>query len=239
MGAVIYNNYKVKCKMKQWLILFIILMSATVYADKGEIEIYEPKEIFDLSIHLTNETGDVAGANCSIQIRNATLGVILDDNMNEIGGGWYNYTHNQSRAGKFFCKQNCSMGTQFAASTCDFVIEGDENLSIAITLLLIFVIIGYFALIIIMSRETFSVHGVLKSGLSLMTIWFLLVPMDFAIKINNNAGDLGIASTLEMMFSILIYLNVGITLYFILFMIIGFVRSIQDNLPEEDRGKEQ
>jgi len=223
----------------KWLILFLILISATVYAAKGEIEVYRPAEVFDLGVHLTNVTGDVTGATCNVQIRNESYAVLDNFVMEEIGGGFYNATYNTSRVGKYFCRQNCTQGTFFVAETCDFVIESEENLAIAITLLLVFVISGYFILIILMTRETFSVHGAIKTGLILMTIWFLLIPMDAAIKINDKAGDFGISSTLEMMFSILIYLNVGITLYFIMFMIIGFVRSIQDNLPEDERGKEQ
>ncbi len=224
----------------KWPIIFLmILMSASVYAAKGEIEVYRPGEVFDLGVHLTNITGDVTGATCNVQIRNESYIVLDNFVMNEIGNGFYNATYNTSRIGKFFCRQNCTQGTFFAAETCDFVIEGDEKLAIAITLLLLFVISAYLVLVIIMSKETFSVHGAVKVGMLLITIWFLLIPMDAAIKINEKAGDLGISSSLDMMFIILIYLNVGITFYFIVFMIVGFVRSIQGNLPKEDQGEQE
>ena len=63
--------------------------------------------------------------------------------------------------------------------------------------------------------------------------------MNAAMKINENAGDYGIAGMLDNLFIIMIFINVGLTIYFIMFMIIGFVRSIQSNLPEGDQGREE
>ena len=118
---------------------------------------------------LKNITGDVTGATCNVQIRNESYIVLDNFVMEDLGGGFYNATYNTSRIGKFFCRQNCTQGAFFAAETCDFVIEGDEKLAIAITLLLLFVISAYLVLVVIMSRETFSVHGAVKVAMLLLT----------------------------------------------------------------------
>ena len=82
------------------------------------------RNIFDLNIHLTNITGEVSGALCQLQIKNESYNDILNATLNEIGGGWYNYTYNTSKTGKYFCRQNCTMGSLYAAATCDFIIVG-------------------------------------------------------------------------------------------------------------------
>ncbi len=124
--------------MAKWLILIlIVLLAQTVYADKGLIEVYKPDVIFDLSLHLTNSTGDVTGATCNIQIRNETFLVLEDSVMNEIGGGWYNFTYNTSTTGKYLCRQNCTLGTLFTAETCDFVIDEGFNVILAIIVILV------------------------------------------------------------------------------------------------------
>src|SRR3990167_6456742 len=224
--------------MKWLIIILMVLMLPIILADEGFIERYDPKQVFDLNIHLTNKTGDVTGANCNTQIRNESYDVLENLQHNEINGGWYNLTYNTSRTGKYFCRQNCTQGDIFTANTCDFIIKSEEKMAIAIAMLLIFIIIAYLVLVILMSRETFSAHGAIKSGIILLCTWFLLIPMDAAIKINEKAGDYGISGSLETMYIILIYLNIIITIYFIIFIIVGLLRSIRDNLPKNMRGEE-
>jgi len=121
----------------KWIILTLMLLFATtVYADEGLIEQYEKDEVFSLGIHLTNRTGEVLGASCNIQIRNESYFVLEDSVMNEIEGGWYNFTYNTSDLGKYFCRQNCTQGTFYAANTCDFIIEEGIKVITAIILIL-------------------------------------------------------------------------------------------------------
>ena len=133
--------------MKWPLLILLIIFATSVTADKGLIEVYKPNELFDLGIHLTNTSGEVEGANCDIQIRNETYNVILNDDMNEIGGGWYNYTYNTTEVGKFFCRQNCTYRTSFAAETCDFIIGVDDDMILGM-LPLIPLIIAFFLLVV-------------------------------------------------------------------------------------------
>lgn len=118
----------------RWIILIMIILASVsaAFADDGLKETYRPNERFDLNIHLTNITGDVTGANCSIQIRNSSYNAVLDAKMEERIGGWYNYSYNTSKTGDYFCRQNCTQGTLYAAETCDFVIAGGNQVEIAI-----------------------------------------------------------------------------------------------------------
>ncbi len=126
--------------------MFIILITP-VLAQERDIDIFDLNEVFDLSIHLTDETGDITGAECQTQIRFINFTVKDQFTNNEIEGGYYNATYNSSEAGTFLCRQNCTKGTDFTAEICDFKIRSDEKLIITaiITILavaLIFLIIG-------------------------------------------------------------------------------------------------
>lgn len=101
------------------IILMMVLSAIPVVAD---LQNYFPGQQINLGLYLANSTGDAAGANCSVQIRNSSYGVILDANLKEIGNGFYNGTYNISSVGTYFCRQNCTQGPQFTSQTCDFTI---------------------------------------------------------------------------------------------------------------------
>ena len=130
------------------IILFIFIILATqVLAQVRDVDVYDLNEVFDLSIHLSDESGDITGAECQTQIRYINLSVKDQFTHDEIDGGYYNATYNSSESGTFLCRQNCTKGTDFTSGTCDFKIQDDEKLIITaiITILviaLIFLIIG-------------------------------------------------------------------------------------------------
>lgn len=215
----------------KWIIIFVLLATSVFAADKGDLESYNPSQEFDLSIHLTNSSGDVEGATCKIQIRNGSKVVILEDDLNEIGNGWYNYTYNNSDTGIYNCRQNCTQGKLFVAGTCDFVIEGDDKVALAAIIAIILVIGVYLWIISNFSTEKLSEHGMVKTILFAGVLWMLLLPVNFAIESlgQNGATDsmIGIMSTMHI---VMIYLNVAATFYLIIFMIISFARSVNENV---------
>ena len=214
----------------KWIIpILIIIMLATVtIADEGEIEIYKPREVLDLSIHLTNTTGDVIGAVCRVEIRNESYGVILDTTLNEIDGGWYNGTYNQSRVGKYFCRQNCTKGKLFTADTCDFVIEGDAQMPIAVILTVIFVIVFYFFIMIkLFTSRDFTEHGLITLLFLMIAFWILLLPLNMAVQYNNDGGGpVAVTDYLNLLYKIMVYLNWFITFYFFLWFIVQMVKKV-------------
>ena len=196
-------------------------MLAKVMEDKGEIEVYRPNEVFDLSIHLSKNTGIATGATCQAEIRNSSYDVIHNVTLNEINGGWYNATYNQSKIGKYFCRQNCTQGTFYIANTCDFIIAGEENMPIAIILAVIFVIIVYFFLLVnLFTARTFTEHGLIKLLFLMVAFWILLLPINMAILYNDfNGGPASVTSNLEVLYLIMIWLNWFIMFYFMLCLI--------------------
>lgn len=118
--------------MKKLIILLMILCMPVVMADEGLIEVYDQNEVLDLSVHLTNTTGEVEGATCKVTILNTNYTLVYEATMNEIGKGWYNATYKTSNTGKYFCVQNCTKGDLYAAETCDFIIRGDTMILAAI-----------------------------------------------------------------------------------------------------------
>jgi len=220
------------------IIIFIILMSAIVTADKGLIEVYKPNEVFDLGIHLTNSSGDVGKANCSVQVRNESLGVILDDIMNEVGGGWYNYTYNNSNVGKYFCRQNCTKDSLYTAETCDFVIKGDENMNTAIIIAVMSILIIYLALIFFFTKNTtFEEHAILRLLFIVSGFWFLLLPLNIAIQINEfNGGSTIITTNLEILMQIMVWVNVLITFYFMLWFLVKIMQKLLFIKKQKEEG---
>ena len=199
--------------MKWQLIILFMVFLPIVMADKGEIEVYKPNEVFDLSIHLTNQTGIVLGATCNAEVRNESYDIIETIALNEINGGWYNGTHNRSATGKFFCSQQCSKGEFFAASTCDFVIEGDKQMPIAVAIIILVVIILYFFILIrLLTERQFTEHGLIKLLFYMTAFWILLLPINIAIQLNDfNGGPPVISEHLETLYIIMVWFNWFIT----------------------------
>ena len=216
-------------KMKKW-ILIILMMACIqiVHAENDNIDTYMPREAFGLPVHLTNETGNVIGANCSIQIRNNSMDVINNGFMEEIGGGWYNYTFNTSKVGYYYCRQNCTKGNKFAAGTCDFEVKGDETMPIASILVLIFTIVVWMIMARFFSMEMFSEHGALKMMFMLLVMWMLLLPLSIATQYGIDSGVPAIVTNQMQLFtSILIWINVLVTFYFMLWFIISLVKKFK------------
>lgn len=209
----------------------LLLCVSLVQAQNSELNTYRPGESIDLSIHLTNSTGDVTGANCQVQIRNQTKDVILEATLNEISNGWYNYSYNTSTIGSYNCKQNCTKGDNFAAGTCDFIIKGDDAVPLAAIISLILVILVYLWIISNFTTEKLKDHGLIKTLLFGLILWMLLLPVNFSIESLGQNGAtnsmIGIMSTMHLS---MIYLNVAFTFYLVIFLIVSFVRSIQENV---------
>lgn len=215
--------------MKKWmLIILFIIITNVVIADKGDIEVYKPNEVLDLSIHLTNITGNVIGASCQAEIRNQSYNVIAELTLNEIDGGWYNGTYNTSDIGKFFCRQNCTKDNFFAAETCDFVIEGDKQMPIAVILTVIFIISVYFFILAkLFTERQFTEHGLIKLLFFMIAFWVLLLPLNMAVQYNDfNAGPSVVTDHLNTLYTIIVYLNFFITFYFILWFLVQMLKKI-------------
>ncbi len=196
----------------------MVFILPTVLADRGEIEIYKPQEVFDLSIHLTNRTGDVLGATCKAEIRNETYGVLDTITLNEINGGWYNATYNTSKVGKYFCKQNCTQGTFFAAETCDFVIEGDETVSITIAI----IIIGTAILFFILSYTTKALqHPALKLFFLIIAMIVVLIGLNFAyINAIDNGASTNVQDLLSSLYRVGLYSFVIFMIYVVIYHVL-------------------
>ena|SRR3990167_9359131 len=194
----------------QNLIFLVLMMMPIVMADSGIIETYKPNEVFDLSIHLTNKTGDVSGANCTAEIRNSTYGVKDTIQLYEINGGYYNATYNTSKIGSYFCRTNCTKDTQFVAGACDFIIKGDQMVMGVIILIPIFITLFLLIIAWLLPQEKYPS---LKIGLILASLVFIFQAYQYAVIALTSDTNLLIDSIGENTF---IYTMV----YYIIFAII-------------------
>lgn len=219
--------------MLKWLILFMIITANAAFAEEGDIEVYKPRELIDLSLHLSNTTGDVTSAACNLQIRNSTKDQILNDAMQNTGGGWYNYTYNTSAVGSYFCRYNCSLGSSYAADTCDFVVKGDEKMGLVVMAALILVILVYLWIISNFTTEKLNEHGMIKIALFALVLWALMIPVSFSMAtLEDNGGSDRMVSLIDTMYIVMMYLNVAFTAYLVIYMIVSFVRTMQGEKSE-------
>lgn len=132
----------------KWIILILmtLFIASVIFADEGITETYKPNEKFSLGVHLSNKTGDVENANCSVQIRLSNFTVKDEFALNNSGGGFYNATYNVSETGDYPCRFNCTRGDKFASTTCNFTIKGDTQMQIALVIIMGFVITFLFVL---------------------------------------------------------------------------------------------
>lgn len=209
----------------------LILCLPFVYAQDSEINVYRPNEVFDLSVHLLNSTGGVEGATCQIAILNESKNLIIEDTLNEISGGWYNYSYNISDVGYYNCRQNCTKGDKYIAGTCDFAIKGDDSVPLAAIISILVVIFVYLWIISNFTTERLKDHGLIKTLLFGLILWILLLPVNFSIEtLGQNGATASMISIMSTMHIVMIYLNVAFSFYLVVFLIVSFARSIQENV---------
>ena len=202
----------------------MVLVLPIVMAEKGEIEIYKPREIFDLSLHLKDDDGDVASASCKIQIRNESFDTLVDGDMNEIGGGWYNYTYNTSKTGVYLCRQNCTKGSLFTSGTCDFVIGVDENMSLGMVVFIPLFIAGF--LLVVSWMLDSKKYWALKFGMIMIgfififqAYWFNNLVISEFFTSNNITNAIGDATWIYGMTFVAIFMVFLITFIYDVFML--------------------
>lgn len=200
----------------KWTIylLFGILFASAGFADEGLTETFKPNEVFGIPTHLINRTGDVVGANCSIQIMNSSYGILTNSQMKEIGGGWYNFTYNTSKTGNYLCRQNCTQGTVYGAAVCDFTIKGDKQVPIAIIIVMGIVITVLFILSRFVQIE--ALKYLLISISAIMTIITLAIGLFLA----QDSLPTSVQNLMSTAYIVLLYtldFIIGIGFIFILF----------------------
>lgn len=215
--------------MKKWIIpILMVLFGTVVLADEGEIEKYKPSEVFDLGVHVSNVSGDVLGADCRIQIRNSSYNTVVNTDMNEIGGGWYNFTYNTTTRGIHFCRHNCTQGPLFVSETCDFIIEGDDQVSLSAVFVTLFIISIYLIMLFILQSRMFAEHGGVKIALIVLILWMMLLPLNIVVEFNEfNVGPTTVTTQLELLYRIMIYINYAATFYLFFFVIMEIIKKLR------------
>lgn len=215
----------------KWLTTILIFLSIinTALADQGKIETYKPNEVFDLSVYLSNGTGSISGATCQVEIRNKSLQAIYNATLTEIRGGWYNTTYNTSEVGKYFCRQNCTKESFYTAEACNFIIEGEETMNLAIILMF-----GVFAFILTALAIT-TQQLILKGFFMLMDLGIVVLGINTAKLIAVAGGaSASIVKMLNTAFSVgiwMLYTLVAIGAIYGLYHAFIYLR----NLTKPDR----
>lgn len=215
-------------KIKWILPLLMVIFATVVTAEQEETRYFNPGEVIDLSVHLTNNTGTVSNATCTVEIKNESYSTVHLQNLTEVGEGWYNGTYNTTTLGIYKCTQECSKNGDYVSGTCNFTIKGSETMGTAIIIGLIFIILAYIVLLRYFSADMFGEHGLIRMFIFLAIFWILLIPM-FAIQEFNKIGfgSTGLTAIFDTLYLIMIVINVVITFYVFLWFFVKILEKFR------------
>ncbi len=127
---------------------------------------------------------------------------------------------------------NCNSSTTggFVSSSIFVTETGFEQTDkgmIPLILTVLFVIVFYMFLIRFFVIEIFAEHGAIKMLLLMMTLWFMLIPIGIITEMNTFiAGSPDITSLLETLYMLLMWINIFITFYFIVWFLVQMLKKI-------------
>ena len=104
---------------------------------------------------------------------------------------------------------------------------------ISVILTLAMIVFVYLWFIRSLNQDVLSQHGLIKSAIFLFVFWFLLIPLN--IEISSMTDEGATSSMIAMMNNVhilMIYLNLLMTAYFIIYVIVSFVRSMNENVQK-------
>ena len=94
-------------------------------------------------------------------------------------------------------------------------------------LAVLFVIILYMFLIRFFTLDVFQEHGAIKILLLLMSIWFMLIPVAIVTEVNVVMGGFtGVTELLDTLYMLLMWINIFITFYFIVWFLVQMLKKI-------------
>lgn|SRR3990167_1852038 len=103
----------------------------------------------------------------------------------------------------------------------------------AIIIMLSLIVFVYLWFIRTLNQDVLAQHGLVKSSLFVFVFWFLLLPLNLMIESMGQSGAssqmIGMISTAHIA---IIYMNVTLTFYFMIYLIVSFVRSINENVQK-------
>lgn len=105
-----------------------------------------------------------------------------------------------------------------------------SRMSLSIILTLWFVIAFYGFIIFMIRKETFEDHSMIKIAIMVLCAWLVLLPLYFSRVYNDFvSGPPAVSSILDTLYTVSIYLNIAMTFYLLVFMIVSFMRSANES----------
>ena len=106
------------------------------------------------------------------------------------------------------------------------IVEDATNIHIVILLAVIFIIIVYLILTGKFAVEAFTEHALIKMLFLITSMWMLLFPLNIAMLFSkSNTIPPSIPGQLELMIQIIIWINVLITFYFIIWFSVEMLKK--------------
>ena len=216
---------KLKCKMKKLIIIILIglVLVSSAYACKRTYETNEQVIIED------EMEAEGLGADCNISIyANNTL---VQSAWMVRDGYAYNYSAGTLQPDQYVAGIQCNLSNSTFKGECKFIVEGDENMYIALT----FIVIGAIGFLLILgsrfdiemlnmrTKEGFPIP-IVKYLTWVVSLWLLVVLVNIGVQaVELNQPDL--IAPFNALYSAVVWIVYIITfLWFLLLMYLSWLK---------------
>lgn len=197
-------------------------------------KVLEPINIRTTVFNSTGTMIDITnGIGCVIEVYNKTTQSVLIHSEMDTQNEGFNFTQKFLERGKYNYLIYCNTSTQggFRTGQLEITESGDpekqDNINYLAMLTLFLVIIIYLYITFYFTSDRMADHGLIKVGLLTASLWFMLLPVRFAyISLLYKGATTGMLNIFDILYTVMIYINVSFTFYMIIFFIISFARRM-------------
>ena len=180
-----------------------------------------------------------SGVECWLSVYQQNSSDVFINNKMDYANGFFNFTVTdnvtyQIGMHNYLVACNTTQNGGYSAGSFEVSLGGfpgkEDNVPLLAGLVLFGVALIWLFLIFSLSGENFTEHGLVKVAVIVLVLWVLMLPVSLAVDaINTKGGSAAMLGTVETLFIVMIYLNAAFTLYMIVFMIVSFARSLNNN----------
>ena len=158
--------------------------------------------------------------------QNQSVGDVYTINVTQVS--WFIGTPLEKKRQSLNVTYIDSTNTSFQGVSEKLKIKGDQEMSIAVAIIVIFVISVYFFILAkLFTERQFTEHGLIKLMFFMIAFWILLLPLNVAVQFNDDqGGPAAVTDNVNTLYRVMIYLNFFITVYFLLWFVVQMLKKI-------------
>ena len=158
--------------------------------------------------------------------QNQSVGDVYTINVTQVS--WFIGTPLEKKRQSLNVTYIDSTNASFQGVSEKLKIKGDQEMSIAVAIIVIFVISVYFFILAkLFTERQFTEHGMIKLMFFMIAFWILLIPLNVAVQFNDDqGGPAAVTDNVNTLYRVMIYLNYFITVYFVLWFLVQMLKKI-------------